>query len=537
MRVYSGTNDNDIINARSLNDGFFGQTHIYARAGDDRINLIFDTEPWFDTSPNWRITHGHHARGDQDGENDRGADIFNFVGISNIPAGKTSVGRLEDFDPSYDQIWIEGVPLDLYNLPSNVRIVEHKGDHNDPGALPQQWLLITNSNGGQIFYALEGARIDMDPTEEGGSGSTQPDGSKHEEAHFIKTLPADFSALKDVAYIDPQNYVPAGMTADGGITINDDDNNRPDVTEPIQGSASGDLIATGLNDDLANGWGGNDKIWGGSGNDTLGGSVGNDTIWGGTGNDRILGGDDNDTLHGSYGQDNIFGDAGDDFLWGQTDDDSLSGGIGNDTLWGGDGHDSLRGDAGHDLMSGGGGNDTLIGGDGHDTLLGGGGADLLQGNAGLDTVSYDDATARVIVNLLNNSANAGQAAGDILYNIENLIGSNYNDVLDGSNAANHIRGGAGNDRISGRQGEDTLEGGAGADTIVFQAQDDITHVVGFQNDIDTIQASGFGATTYSQFQQYATQYADRVVFDLGSGDRLIVYGETISSLSNDFIFA
>ena len=59
----------------------------------------------------------------------------------------------------------------------------------------------------------------------------------------------------------------------------------------------------------------------------------------------------------------------------------------------------------------------------------------------------------------------GQAGGDTLFSIENLLGSSNNDTLEGNGAANTLEGGTGADELIGRNGNDTLEGGAGADTL------------------------------------------------------------------------
>jgi Ca2+-binding RTX toxin-like protein len=59
----------------------------------------------------------------------------------------------------------------------------------------------------------------------------------------------------------------------------------------------------------------------------------------------------------------------------------------------------------------------------------------------------------------------GDAAGDILSGIENLIGSNQADVLRGNGLANRLEGGLGNDALFGFDGLDTLLGGAGNDTL------------------------------------------------------------------------
>ncbi|WP_206539765.1 Ig-like domain-containing protein [Muribacter muris] len=56
--------------------------------------------------------------------------------------------------------------------------------------------------------------------------------------------------------------------------------------------------------------------------------------------------------------------------------------------------------------------------------------------------------------------------------IENLIGSDYDDTLTGNNADNNIQGGAGNDVIRGGAGNDYLDGGTGTDTMYGGSGDD-----------------------------------------------------------------
>ncbi|OOF84330.1 hypothetical protein BKG92_00200 [Rodentibacter ratti] len=56
--------------------------------------------------------------------------------------------------------------------------------------------------------------------------------------------------------------------------------------------------------------------------------------------------------------------------------------------------------------------------------------------------------------------------------IENLIGSDYDDVLKGNQADNNIQGGAGNDEIYGGEGHDHLDGGLGADKMSGGIGDD-----------------------------------------------------------------
>ena len=120
--------------------------------------------------------------------------------------------------------------------------------------------------------------------------------------------------------------------------------------------------------------------------------------------------------------------------------------------------DWINGDDGNDSISGLAGNDSILGGAGNDTIEGGIGGDTLNGGAGTDTLSYASSSAAVTVNLLTPSASGGDAAGDVISNFENLIGSANADTLTGNNGANTIEGGA---------GADTLNGGAGTDTLSY----------------------------------------------------------------------
>jgi len=130
---------------------------------------------------------------------------------------------------------------------------------------------------------------------------------------------------------------------------------------------------------------------------------------------------------------------------------------------------------GNDSLVGGIANDTMDGGAGNDTLQGGVGNDTLAGGAGLDTTSYANATGAVTVNLgtYNGVVNqyigsaSGAAGNDYLIDIENIIGSEFNDTLTGNALANQISGLGGRDTLAGLGGNDTLDGGAGDDTADY----------------------------------------------------------------------
>ncbi|MCC0090328.1 retention module-containing protein [Aeromonas veronii] len=144
---------------------------------------------------------------------------------------------------------------------------------------------------------------------------------------------------------------------------------------------------------------------------------------------------------------------------------TLTGSFLDEILIGGAGDETLDGNAGNDILLGGGGNDGLSGGDGNDILVGGAGNDTLNGGAGNDTASYIDSTAGVTVKVNGNNQATGGAGTDSLSNMENLVGSMFNDSLTGDGNANVLSGLVGSDILSGGGGDDLLLGGADGDTL------------------------------------------------------------------------
>jgi VCBS repeat-containing protein len=159
------------------------------------------------------------------------------------------------------------------------------------------------------------------------------------------------------------------------------------------------------------------------------------------------------------------------------DGHTLTGTAGDDILVAGTGNNILNGGDGNDVLTAGSGNNEMHGGAGNDLLYSGPGNDILDGGTGIDTVSYAHATAGVTVNLgLLGAQNTIGAGTDTISNIENLVGSDFNDTLTGDNNNNVINGGLGNDILNGGGGDDlliggmgnnTLTGGAGADTFQY----------------------------------------------------------------------
>lgn len=138
----------------------------------------------------------------------------------------------------------------------------------------------------------------------------------------------------------------------------------------------------------------------------------------------------------------------------------------DDVLIGGPGSVHLHGGDGNDVLQAGNGNNELFGDNGNDLLISGPGNDLLDGGAGNNTASYANATAGVHVDLSIITAQNTVGAGvDTLANIDNLIGSHFNDTLTGGYDNNIINGGLGNDILNGGGGDDILIGGMGNNTL------------------------------------------------------------------------
>ncbi len=84
----------------------------------------------------------------------------------------------------------------------------------------------------------------------------------------------------------------------------------------------------------------------------------------------------------------------------------------------------------------------------------------------------------------------GDAAGDTLFSIEHVIGSDLNDVLTGDASNNTLTGGLGDDTLEGGGGSDLLDGGAGIDTASYAGATNIVTV-----NLDTNSATGIDIGT------------------------------------------
>lgn len=230
-----------------------------------------------------------------------------------------------------------------------------------------------------------------------------------------------------------------------------------------------------------------DILTGSDGHNRIEGLAGDDILEGGQGNDLLIGGAGRDTASYAGASDGVTVNLGAVDASGKAvAENPVSAGSdtleGIENLIGSPFSDDLTGDDHDNLIMGGAGNDQLFGAAGDDTLEGGLGNDQLNGGTGRDAASYAD----VIVSATDPNPQTGvtvkletlekqdtiRSGEDALAGIEDLIGSDYNDVLTGDGAENSLYGRSGDDQLYGRDGADYLFGGGGKDTLNGEAGND-----------------------------------------------------------------
>ena len=264
--------------------------------------------------------------------------------------------------------------------------------------------------------------------------------------------------------------------------------------EDLLGSVYDDVLVGNYDSNLLRGYYGDDLLDGKEGNDGLFGGAGADVLIGGTGIDTVIyfASDEgvevrlhNGTARGGDAEGDTFpgrqmieytDPAGETREIEVPDIENLYGSLHDDILVGADSSNRIIGFKGDDELDGRGG---------HDLLEGDEGADVLRGGAGSDLASYAYSDEAVEVRLHNGTARGGDAEGDTfpgrktveyvnragetveveVPDIEDLIGSAHDDILDGAHGPNRLGGYRGDDELDGREGDDWLDGGPGADML------------------------------------------------------------------------
>ena len=306
--------------------------------------------------------------------------------------------------------------------------------------------------------------------------------------------------------------------------------NDAEVTTRIEGLTTANNITGSVLNDLIIGSNVADTLNGGDGEDTFMGGGGNDAMNGGAGDDLV-------DYSGATNRVNVnllSGNGSGNQAQGDTYvsiEDIIGSNLG-DTLRGNNASNQIEGGNGNDVLIGFNGADILLGGAGRDILNGGDGADFLQGGAGVDQARYNGSSEGVNINLESGIASGGQAEGDTLLNIENLFGSNHDDVLFGDSNNNKIFGHLGNDSLAANGGISKLYGGAGNDSFVLS--DGFAFVMDFVDDVDQLDVSDYGFATLADALMNVDQVGAHARFRF-DGDVLLVLNTDMNDLMDDIV--
>lgn len=429
--------------------------------------------------------------------------------------GQTTVNMEASNDLLYgnaaSDILAGGPGDDTYRIFANATIVENAGQGFDTVAAAISYQLqagvsierlMTNGATGTSAINLTGNELSQEIIGNagnnilrGGGGADLFRGNAGNDTYYVDsaddrvservnegtdTVAASVSyALSTTSHVEVLKTTSNSGTAAIDLTGNE-------LAQTIVGNAGANTLRGLAGDDTLNGLDGNDVLDGGLGADTLIGGAGTDRATYVNASAAVIVNLSNPGLNAGEAAGDTYSSI--ENLWGSSF---------NDTLTGDAGANSFVGDAGADILLGLGGNDSLYGGDGNDTLDGGLGGDYLSGGGGSDRATYINATSGLTVSLTTPAQNTGEAAGDTYNSVENLTGSNFDDILVGSAVANRISGSSGNDQVSGMAGDDVLfgnagndrlDGGLGADTLEGNAGQDtfvFTTTLGSGN-VDTI---------------------------------------------------
>ena len=302
--------------------------------------------------------------------------------------------------------------------------------------------------------------------------------------------------------------------------------------DTLSGGAGDDTLQGGDDNDEVEGGTGNDSLYGQGGDDSLTGGDGNDGYGfegSGLGHDMLME-DPGDTTGNDFIEFSFFSSAvmldlantsaqtvstgnltltlsnnvAFEILIGSDFDDTLTGNAADNFIFGGDGHDSISGGPGDDFLFGLAGDDTLLGDAGFDSLNGGLGDDSQQGGSDSDWYLFDENAAGadiindlpsgapctdedvfdfsasllgITVNLASTMTQQVTTVLQITFAadqmIEDVFGSDFDDIIVGNECPNLIDGGDGTDGIDGGGENDTILGGNGSDAILGGAGDDL----------------------------------------------------------------
>jgi Ca2+-binding RTX toxin-like protein len=384
---------------------------------------------------------------------------------------------------------------------------------------------------------------------EGGAGADILDGGAGIDG-------ATYANATGAVFVDLGGYAlessdTTGLFGASSITVSQD---TLIAIENVIGSNFGDRIYGDANNNILGGGNGSDILYGGNGLDTVSFMTNSGAVFADffgryalettTTTGTVMASDVIVSTDYYFEFENIIGSRFGDRIYGNTTDNVLSGFGGSDILYGDAGSDTVsfafnEGAVYVDFfgryaletstitgtvlasdvivstdyffefenITGSRFGDRIYGNDADNILSGLGGSDILYAGGGNDTISFADNIGAVSASIADSTAfetnESFFAAGftvstDYFFEFENLIGSEFNDVLTGSSGVNRINGGAGNDVINGGLGNDILTGGAGSDRFYIDnnSVDNITDFVSLTDDIYILRSVfGFSAGT------------------------------------------
>jgi Ca2+-binding RTX toxin-like protein len=288
------------------------------------------------------------------------------------------------------------------------------------------------------------------------------------------------------------------------------------IFEQIEGGAGNDVLDGGAITDTLNGDNSNRvsyqnatgagvtvDLLAGTAVGAVSSNVGSDTlvnfnqVRGSSFDDTLLGSDRTDlteSFEGRGGNDYIDGRGGFDIVRYNNATAGITANLATGTATGaGVGTDTLVniegvfGSSFNDILTGGSAANGVTINDGlSEVFRGEAGNDTIDGGQGYDRVDYTSSTSGVVVVLndtLDGSASDGLGGTDVLRNIEGVRGSDFNDVLTGSNTAAF-------ESFEGREGNDTIDGLGGIDRVDYQ-----NSIAGVTVNLTTgIASDGYGGT-------------------------------------------
>lgn len=255
----------------------------------------------------------------------------------------------------------------------------------------------------------------------------------------------------------------------GRVTTSGRDVYQLNSVERVTGTIAQDRMKGSAGDDLLRGIGDYDWFRATTGNDTIDGGSGLDMIsfldWVGatdTDNGRPLGG-----TGAPPGGGDVAGVVVD--LADASNNSNLASSQALISI------EQVTGSSWQDVFYGDGNTNNFRGMGGYDWFVGSaGGRERYYGGAGIDTMTYYQSTSGVAASLRNGAKDNGRETGsgsrgdallDLYFEIENLVGTHFDDHLTGNSERNVLNGLDGDDFLFGYQDKDTLRGGRGSDVI------------------------------------------------------------------------